>query len=163
MLRQSTLQACSNPSRYPNGGAPEIPSLAELRDLLKANAECLETAERVDFDLAYQRLLALPTAEHTTDGIEALIELAKNLHFAGESEKALHAASHAALMADSHGERALLCTAHAIEGLLFSELGRFSEAMTAHFERLCLARELGDKTRELLAINGIGTVFAAIG
>ena len=42
-------------------------------------------------------------------------------------------------------------------------MGRFREAMTAQFERLSLARELGDKRRELLAINGVGTVFAGIG
>ncbi len=165
MLPQSSAQTIGSQSfdDQQTHRVRNAPSFAELRDRLKASADLPEATERVDFELAFQRLFALPSGEHTTDSIEALIELAKNFYFAAQPQTAVQAVSHAAVMAATHGERVLLCVARGIEGLLFSDLGRFGEAMTAQLEALSLARKLGDKRREILAINGIGSVCSGIG
>lgn len=165
MLPQSTPQTLNKRSDRDQRLSGEDPALsfAELRDQLKASADLPEATARVDCERAFQRLFALPSAEHTRDSIEALIELAKNLYLAAQPDKAVQAASHAAQMAKTQDEHVLLCAARGIEGLLLSDLGRFGEAMTAQLEALSLARQLGDKRREILAINGIGTVCMGIG
>ena len=166
MLPQATPQTDSKSpppdDRQVRGEEPPL-SFAELRDRLKASAELPVSAERLDLELVFQRQLALPRSENTPDSIEVLIELAKNFFFMAQPEKALHAASHAALMAEIQGERTLLRKARGVQGLLFSDLGRFGEAMTAHVEALTLARAAGNKRAEVIAINGIGGVCAGSG
>ena len=165
MLLQSSAQASrdQNFADHQQMRDAIAPSFAELRDQLKASADLPGATARVDFDLAFQRLLAVPSAEHTRDSIEALIELSKNLYFAAEPDKAVRAVSHAGLMARTHSEPSLLRVARGIEGMLLSDLGRLGEAMKVQFESLSLARELGEKRAEILAINGIGTVCSGIG
>ncbi len=139
-------------------------SFAELRDRLKARAFSEgDTEEDVDISEALRYLGALPVDEHTADSVDALVQLARNFHYAARSAEFLQAASLAARFATALGDKLQLCVARLMQGGALSDLGRFAEATVAQAEAWSLARDLGDKQRETHAILNFGTLCGSMG
>ncbi len=137
-------------------------SLAGLRDRLKARADELDNTDDIDLVEVLRYLTTLPDHAHTSDSIDALIRLARNFFFAAQPVEALQAASLASRLASALEQELLLCQARGVEGLAFSDLGRFTESTMAHAESWRLARTLGDIEREILAIKRVGDLWAAM-
>lgn len=138
-------------------------SFADLRDRLKARADQPGNTEDVDINEALRYLMALPDDQHTVESAEALIQLAKNFHYAEKPATALEVASHAARIASAMEQKLLRCVARGIAGLALNELGRFADAAVAHAESWSLAREMGDRRREIAAIINFGQLCGGMG
>ncbi len=139
-------------------------SFAELRDRLKARAFSPDdTEEDVDLSEALRYLAAVSVDEHTADSVDALLHLARSLHYEARSAEFLQAASLAARSATVIGDKSQLCVARLMQGGALGELGRFAEATVAQAEAWSLARDVGDKQREIHAILNFGTLCASMG
>jgi putative two-component system response regulator len=138
-------------------------SFANLRDRLKARADQPDNAEDIEIHQALRYLMALADNEHTTESVGALVQLARNFHYASKPTEALQAASHAARFAVALEQKLLLCAARGIEGLALSDLGRFAEATVMHAETLSLARELQERGREIWTIIRFGVLCGGMG
>lgn len=137
-------------------------SFAGLRDRLKVRADEFDYTDDIDLMEVLRYLTTLPDHAHTPDSVDALTRLARNFFYAARPVETLQAASLASRLAIALEQKLLLCEARGIEGLAFSDLGKFTESTVAHAESWRLARELGDIRREIWAIKRVGDLWEAM-
>ncbi|MCM3905222.1 MAG: HD domain-containing protein, partial [Pyrinomonadaceae bacterium] len=138
-------------------------SFADLRDRLKAGADQPGHADDFDLHEVLRYLIELPDEKHVPESVDALVQLARNFHFAGQPSEALQAASNAARLAVALEQKSLLCAARGIQGVKLGDLGYFAEATVAQVECWSLARALEDRAREIQAITNFGILVGAMG
>lgn len=135
----------------------------ELLERVKARENHPDKSEDIDIDGTMRYLVALPISAHTADSVDVLVRLGRIFYLSAQPAEALHAASHAARVAVAVEDKLLLCRARRMEGLALIDLGRFAEATVAQVESWSLARGLGDRKREILAISGFGGICVGMG
>jgi tetratricopeptide (TPR) repeat protein len=102
---------------------------------------------------------AQSAAQTDTDRASALALLGEMTSAMGDYTEAGMIAAQAVELARASGDRMTLCRALWTLGTNDWRLGKLDEARVAEEESLALARELGDVTRELFALNVLGLVY----
>ena len=138
-------------------------SFEELLERVKTRENHPDKSEDIDIDGTMRYLVALPISAHTADSVDVLVRLGRIFYVSAQPAEALHAASHAARVAVALEDKLLLCRARRMEGLALIDLGRFAEATVAQVESWSLARDLGDRKKEILAISGFGGICVGMG
>ena len=138
-------------------------SFRQLSERLKTRFNQPDSDDDIDLEEVFEYLVSIPVSLQTSDGVDALLQLAKNLWLAGDLSQVLLASSHAEKVAHALGDKELLCLARSMTGVAQSDLGNFGAATVSLVECWALAREIGDVRREAIAIVDFGQLCGGMG
>ncbi len=135
---------------------------AWLAKLGRSIADTSAAAGRI-FEEGQAQLLRVSPEELTTDGVEALLLIARRQYDLVKAHQGVAPATHALDGARRLGHRGLMRRAATFLGVMYGETGNLPVAVENYAEALEIARETGDETAQAVVWNNLGLALQYAG